>query len=595
MPEVAQPQPSQAVPRPQAAIHSSSTSIHVPSREKERARPGTGTIPSPSSLPSTSPSSSKPKPMLNLKMPLRRATGKAKVQSGNKGDEGVEDLGKERSEGDERDVHDDDSKGRTDVAAIGAGIARTVLETLREVAKYAPVPFLSESAGLALGVFDAVERAHGNREDLRTLAEECVNLVYIIKCAFDRENSLSNPSLNPDSSLKNRHQASEPEPEKLVIPEELKKDLEKVRDTLKPIEKFVKKQAQRNVVSRIVMGSKDAEDIKTFQRRVEQAMRAFSFKSNIEQRQILHGLANTSTLIKSKISPSSSSPLVASPLLPLESPQYPLSPQSLEPPKSPISIDNFSTTSTSPKPPKTVSFFENASLTNMAPGALTVNNVAGDWHQNLGQSPSHLYSQNPFQPVPVQYTDTGSGIDSNNNSNSHSTRPGIVLNSGNTWNTDVVNSGNRNVVWNCGNSGFGHGYGYRDEHNVNNDWTHGPPSLSGIGRPRHTTTTRPNVQRHSYHYQQQGVPVDRNPFSQSSVPLPSSSSSSSPLTHSPSTTSPSYTWPWKVAGNDWPPTGRDWDRDRDRHDDGSHSRSWSVTNSSGGGNPRLGNNARGRR
>jgi hypothetical protein len=143
---------------------------------------------------------------------------------------------------------DDNGDGTGDDAGASgmqgaAWIARTVLETLHEAAKYAPVPFLSESAGLALSIFNAVEvryhviinrglvaadfrlvyfishskRAHANKEDLRVLAKECVGLVYITKCALD------NPDTNTFAQDKDRDRDQEQK-----IPEALKRDLEEV-------------------------------------------------------------------------------------------------------------------------------------------------------------------------------------------------------------------------------------------------------------------------------------------------------------------------------------------------------------------------------
>lgn len=227
--------------------------------------------------------------------------------------------------------------------------SRTVLETLRDVAKATPVPYLSEAAGLALSIFDLVERAHGNKEDLSSLASECVSIVYIINGAFD----------NPVQEF----------------PDDLRRDLEKVRDTLSAIQKFAQKQAARRFVPRMIMGRKDAEDIKTYQGKLAQAMLTFNFQSNIEQRKILHGLASS---IKSPISPSNPN---------LERGSLPSTPQS-------SSINN------------SMSVFSNASLANMSPGAITISNTTGDSHS----------------------------VHNSNNSR--------VFNSGNVWNTNVVNPGN---------------------------------------------------------------------------------------------------------------------------------------------------------
>jgi len=86
------------------------------------------------------------------------------------------------------------------------GVGRTMLEVLNDATRFTPVPFLAETAGLALSIVNSVDvrtfcrhrsdnrhdlkdfvrqRAQGNKEDLSSLARQCAALVYIIKKSFD--------------------------------------------------------------------------------------------------------------------------------------------------------------------------------------------------------------------------------------------------------------------------------------------------------------------------------------------------------------------------------------------------------------------------
>ncbi|KAK7461502.1 hypothetical protein VKT23_008675 [Stygiomarasmius scandens] len=167
-----------------------------------------------------------------------------------------------------------------------------------------------------------MQRAQGNKEDLYSLARQCAALVCIIKKSFDAFQAVDQ------------------------IPPELQKDLEHVHDTLIPVAKFAEKRANRLLVTRIVMGYRDAEDIKALQKTVDGALSTFQFKSNIEQRRALHRINTRLDTIDTTSIPS---PIVASPTLP--------SRPTLSP---------------------SVSIFQNASIS--ASGPFSVNFIDGNQH-----------------------------------------------------------------------------------------------------------------------------------------------------------------------------------------------------------------------
>ncbi|KAK7461505.1 hypothetical protein VKT23_008678 [Stygiomarasmius scandens] len=214
------------------------------------------------------------------------------------------------------------SKNKRHRGKMVGAMSRIMLETLRDTTKLSPVPGLTEAASLALGILDLVEKAQGNKEDLRSLAEQCLALVYIIQKSFEtfREGD--------------------------QIPCELQSDLRHVRNTLDPIAEYAQKRANRGFVTRIVMGYHDAEDIKALQRTVDEVLSTFQFKSNIEQRRILYSIntrLNTASTIDTTSIPS---PSAVSPSAPTSSPS--------------------------------VSFFQNASIS--ASGPFMVNYISGDQH-----------------------------------------------------------------------------------------------------------------------------------------------------------------------------------------------------------------------
>ncbi|KAK7461506.1 hypothetical protein VKT23_008679 [Stygiomarasmius scandens] len=60
------------------------------------------------------------------------------------------------------------------------------LETLRETARLSSVPHLAQAAGLALSILDLAEKAQANKEELYSLGDQCIALVYIIQRSLER-------------------------------------------------------------------------------------------------------------------------------------------------------------------------------------------------------------------------------------------------------------------------------------------------------------------------------------------------------------------------------------------------------------------------
>ncbi|KAK7461504.1 hypothetical protein VKT23_008677 [Stygiomarasmius scandens] len=209
---------------------------------------------------------------------------------------------------------------------VGA-MSRIMLEILQETAGFSFVPGLADTAGLALSILNLVEKAQGNREDLQSLAEQCATLVCVIKYSSDKLRRVDQ------------------------IPAELQKDPKHVHETLVPIKEYAQKRANRGFVTRMVMGYRDAEDIKALQRAVDQVLSTFQFKSNIEQRQMLY---NINTRLGTLDTTSIPSPTVSSPVSP--------------------SIPTLS---------PSVSFFQNASIS--ASGPLSVNYIDGDQYVYYNQ------------------------------------------------------------------------------------------------------------------------------------------------------------------------------------------------------------------
>ncbi|THU91834.1 hypothetical protein K435DRAFT_800972 [Dendrothele bispora CBS 962.96] len=135
-----------------------------------------------------------------------------------------------------------------------------------EAAKFLPIPWLTDAAGLALEIFEGLEQAHANKKDSQALARDCGFVVYIIY------------SICTKSAKGGDH-----------LPSDLINDLSPLCETLKAIKDFAKKQAGRSFFKRFLTKSKDAETIQHHREEVNWALKIFSLQSDIAMRLILAG------------------------------------------------------------------------------------------------------------------------------------------------------------------------------------------------------------------------------------------------------------------------------------------------------------------
>ncbi|KAJ8072438.1 hypothetical protein AAF712_007968 [Marasmius tenuissimus] len=68
----------------------------------------------------------------------------------------------------------------SNVLAAISGVSVLVLETLQDVARFAPVPYLSDISSVALGILEAVQTFKGNKEGFKKLGADTCELVYAI-------------------------------------------------------------------------------------------------------------------------------------------------------------------------------------------------------------------------------------------------------------------------------------------------------------------------------------------------------------------------------------------------------------------------------
>jgi len=146
----------------------------------------------------------------------------------------------------------------TSVVDTTLQVSSFVLQVLQDGAKFAPVPFLQDAAGVALTILNAAQSARANREGFTRLAQDACGLVFAILCK-SRDGQGNGTALSP----------------------ELLNNLKELVDTLYSIQKLAKKEAKRNALVRMFKYQSDAGKILEYRERLRQSLDLFGIQSNI--------------------------------------------------------------------------------------------------------------------------------------------------------------------------------------------------------------------------------------------------------------------------------------------------------------------------
>jgi len=155
----------------------------------------------------------------------------------------------------------------TDGVDIALDVSVVVMSTLQDVASLPPILGLSEAVGAAVAIIAIVQKARGNKDGFKKLAEDSTELVYAITRAHK---DITRPE---------------------DVPADLTENLENLARTLTSIQKFAKKGASRGFLKAILRAGVDAGKIQDFREKLKQSMRVFGLQSDISLRDTVHKLA----------------------------------------------------------------------------------------------------------------------------------------------------------------------------------------------------------------------------------------------------------------------------------------------------------------
>ncbi|KAG7100179.1 hypothetical protein E1B28_001956 [Marasmius oreades] len=150
------------------------------------------------------------------------------------------------------------------VGEVTLDLSQTALSTVKELAEFAPVPFLREAAGCALAIVEAVDRVVTNKEGFRLLASHACEIVF----AAQRATLASERTIwNKDSKMMN--------------------NLRHLLSTLSQIKEFANSRATKNPFSRFIHQNSDEQKILAFREMMNHALALFNLQSTIQSHDLL--------------------------------------------------------------------------------------------------------------------------------------------------------------------------------------------------------------------------------------------------------------------------------------------------------------------
>ncbi|KAL0563471.1 hypothetical protein V5O48_018596 [Marasmius crinis-equi] len=143
-----------------------------------------------------------------------------------------------------------------------------VLRTLQDVARFAPVPYLSDISGVALGILEAVQTVKGNKESFKKLGEDVCELVYAINSTCDGLVKNGKP-----------------------LPKDLEGNLAQLSSSIRRVQAFVAKQLRRHRISRLLTYKSDSRAIQEYRDDLRHCLDVFGLQSDITIRELVLRIA----------------------------------------------------------------------------------------------------------------------------------------------------------------------------------------------------------------------------------------------------------------------------------------------------------------
>ncbi|KAJ8072454.1 hypothetical protein PM082_016013 [Marasmius tenuissimus] len=179
-------------------------------------------------------------------------------------------FSKSKSEKRSSDPEKGPASTATNALAAISGVPAPVLETLQDVARLAPAPYLSIICSVALWILEAVQTFKENKEAYKGLGEDTCGVVYAI-------NDTCQESMKENTTWTT----------------ELEEKLSKIWVSIKQIQSFIGGQLRRSGSSRRLLTYKS--DFERIQRHRDSSLKdclnIFRLSSNIAVRELVRGIS----------------------------------------------------------------------------------------------------------------------------------------------------------------------------------------------------------------------------------------------------------------------------------------------------------------
>ncbi|KAF9267799.1 hypothetical protein L218DRAFT_1073884 [Marasmius fiardii PR-910] len=160
------------------------------------------------------------------------------------------------------------TQSSTNLLSAISGVSVIILETLKDVARFAPVPYLSDISYAALSILDAVQTCSSNKEGFKRLASDSCELVYAVTSTCN--------GITKDGK---------------TLPADLEEHLRQLLESLRRVQGFIAKQLRRNRFSRFLTYRSDTGTIQEYREDLRHSLDLFGLQSDITIRETVQRIS----------------------------------------------------------------------------------------------------------------------------------------------------------------------------------------------------------------------------------------------------------------------------------------------------------------
>ncbi|KAL0066229.1 hypothetical protein AAF712_006659 [Marasmius tenuissimus] len=148
--------------------------------------------------------------------------------------------------------------GTSDVLASISGVSTLTLETLRDIARFTPVPYLSDISSVALMILEAAQTFRGNTETSKKLCSEICDLVCTIHATCRSLTKNDKP-----------------------LPDDLEENLRQLLRSIEKLQTSIDERLRRPGYLRFLTYKTDSEAIQEYRNDIKYCLDRFEVQSNI--------------------------------------------------------------------------------------------------------------------------------------------------------------------------------------------------------------------------------------------------------------------------------------------------------------------------